>query len=167
MFHLTIQRTLAHERSGGAVCIRIDQNSDGRISAKTCKSERTQEVEDVEDTENQVLRLLRQEASDEAFHSAIMANGVAGGRVKSFSILHGSLFDPVVGRKHGRESVGELQNTKRGNDGCKAREVGNTGREDEGYGPVTWDESHPQEFAGFVCERRAAEKLDEDVVVDY
>lgn len=134
---------MAHVRGRGVICIRIDQDSDGRISTETCKSERAKEVEDVEDTENHVLRLQRHEASDEAFHSAIMANGVASCRVKPFSVLYGSLFDPVVGRKHWRESVAEVQNTESGNDGGKAREVGNTSREDEGYGPVTWDESHP------------------------
>jgi hypothetical protein len=80
--------------------------------------------------------------------------------------LHGSLLDPVIGRKHGREGVGELQDTESGNDGGETGEVGDTGGQDEGDGPVDWDESHPQELAGLVGERGEAEKLDENVVVD-
>lgn len=95
-----------------------------------------------------------------------MADSVAGGRVESFSVLHGSPLDPVIGRKHGREGVGELQDTESGNDGSETGEVGDTGGQDEGDGPVDWDESHPQELAGLVGERREVEKLDEDVVVN-
>lgn len=95
-----------------------------------------------------------------------MANGVAGGGVESFSVLHGSPLDPVIGRKHGREGVGELQDTESGNHGRETGEVGDSGGQDEGDGPVNWDESHPEELAGLVGERGEAEKLDENGVVN-
>jgi hypothetical protein len=95
-----------------------------------------------------------------------MTNSLTSGWVKSFSILHGSFFDPVVSCQHGRESVSELQDTERRNDGGKTREIGDTGSEDEGNGPVNRDECHPQKLSSFVCERWEAEKLDENVVVD-
>lgn len=165
-FHLTIQRTLAHKRSSAAIRKRINQDSDSRISTKTSKSKRAQGVEDVENAEHEIFRLLSHESPNNAFKATIVANGVAGGRVESFSVLHGSPFDPVIGRKHGWESVGELQDTERGNDGGETGEVGNTSSQDKGDGPVDWNESHPQELAGLVGERGEAEKLDEDVVVD-
>lgn len=95
-----------------------------------------------------------------------MTHSLTSGGVKSFTILHGSFFDPVVGCQHGRESVSELQDTECRNDRGKTREVGDTSSEDEGDGPVDRDERHPQKLSSPVCKRWEAEKLDENVVVD-
>ena len=42
--------------------------------------------------------------------------------------------------EEGREGVGELKDAGCADDGCKTAEVGNGGPEDEGEGPINWNE---------------------------
>lgn len=59
-----------------------------------------------------------------------------------------------------------MENTEGGYDGGQAGEIGDTGSDHEGNGPVDGDQSGPEEFARAIGDRWEVEELNENVVID-
>lgn len=68
--------------------------------------------------------------------------------------------------KNRGERVRELQDTQRRDEGGKAEEVRDRGRDDESDGPVDGDDDRPEHLAFLAVHGRGGEPFHEDVVVE-
>lgn len=144
------------------------QSDDGRVSTETSKSKSTEQVEDVEDAHVEILaggEAGEEETADKATETRVIADNLSILGLVTFTLLEGKLLGPVYNGEERREGVGEVQDTESGNHRCQTREVRNGSGNDKSNGPVDRDENNPGNFTALGGERREAEELDKDAVV--
>ena len=69
--------------------------------------------------------------------------------------------------QEGRERIGKLHNADGRNDGGESGEVGDSGPNDKGDGPVHRDDCYPNPLCPRLGQGWCSEELDGDVVVKY
>ena len=112
------------------------------------------------------IPVLGEESAHPSLNAAIVERDFACCRVKALTRLHRVSLDEVAKCKYGREAVSELHEANRCCHVGEAEEVRDRGGEDEGEGPVDWNNAGPEDLAAFREKGGRMEELHEDVVVD-
>ena len=106
------------------------------------------------------------ETSDPSLHFGIEASDLSSTLVKAFTLFERAHLDVVSKVKQRREGVRKLQDANGSDEAGQIGELRDGGGDDEGDGPVDWNNDDPQEFARTGAEGRELEELHEDVLVD-
>ena len=93
-------------------------------------------------------------------------DGASAG-IKAFLGAHGVLLDHISDGKKRREGVSKLEDADSRDERGEAREIRYARGDDKGNGPVDGDHGDPEVFSHFGGQRRCAEYLDENVVIEH
>ena len=145
------------------LCIYQNQILHRRPNAQSRRRQRPQKVKHVPNIQ---IPILRHKPPHQPLHTPILQRNLPRCGIEPLAGAQGVLFDVEGDVQPGGETVRELDDADRGDDGGEARKVGDGGADDEGDSPVDGDDSHPEEFAVFVGEGWGAEEFDADVVVE-
>ena len=143
--------------------INEDQILHGGPDAQASRRQRAQKVDDVPNIQ---VPIPSHEAPHQPLHASVLQTDLPGDGVEALAAAQGVFLDVEGKVQEGGKGVSKLKDANSGDDGGKAGEVGNGGADDEGDGPVDWDQGNPEDFAVLLGERRGVEEFDGYVVVE-
>lgn len=143
--------------------INEDQVLDRGPDTQASRRQRAQKVDDVPNIQ---VPIPSHEAPHHPLHASVLQTDLPGDGVEALAAAQGVFLDAEGEVQEGGEGVSKLKDADSGDDGGEAGEVGDGGADDEGDGPVDWDQGDPEEFAVLLGEGWGAEEFDGYVVVE-